>query len=157
LAIVDAAGNAAAFTGADCPDWNGHRTGPGVSVQGNILVGAETVDAMLSRFIGATELPLEERLMQSLEAGQAAGGDRRGRQSAALKVVGTEDYGLVDLRVDDHRDPVAELRRVLELARVQLSPLLAVLPTRDNALGSAPPDELVAILTTPPPDRPQRR
>jgi uncharacterized Ntn-hydrolase superfamily protein len=101
-------------------------------------------------------LPLDERLMRALEAGQAAGGDKRGRQSAALKVAGTEAYGLVDLRVDDHADPVAELRRILELSRVQLAPLVAALATRDNPAGGAVADDLIAMLVKPPAERPQR-
>ena len=78
---------------------------------------------------------LPERLVRTLEAGQAAGGDRRGKQSAALYVVHTEDYGLVDLRVDDHTDPVAELRRLWELHRRTLLPFMTMFPTKSNPLG----------------------
>jgi uncharacterized Ntn-hydrolase superfamily protein len=155
LGIVDAAGRVAAFTGSGCPDWCGHIEGDGFTVQGNILV-AGTIEAMAESAAATAALPLDERLMRALEAGQAAGGDKRGRQSAALKVVGTEAYGLVDLRVDDHADPIAELRRILELSRAQLAPLVAALATRDNPAGGAVADSLVAMLVKPPAERPQR-
>ena len=107
LGVVDASGGAATFTGAECHDWAGGRTGDGYAAQGNILVSAETVDALAETF-EASSGPLAERLLASLAAGQAAGGDRRGQQSAALLVVerdggyaGLSDT-LVDLRVDDH-------------------------------------------------------
>jgi uncharacterized Ntn-hydrolase superfamily protein len=122
VGIVDAEGNAATFTGEGCFDWAGGETGPGVAIQGNILTGPEVVDAMRAAWDGtAGEPSLARRLMASLTAGDAAGGDRRGRQSAALMVVregagyaGLDDLA-VDLRVDDHLDPVAELRRLLRL------------------------------------------
>ena len=119
VGIVDAKGGAATFTGAECHEWAGGRTGAGYAAQGNILVSAETVDALAETF-EATSGPLAERLLASLAAGQAAGGDRRGQQSAALLVV--ERGGgyamlsdtLVDLRIDDHERPVEELRRLYE-------------------------------------------
>ena len=119
VGIVDAKGGAATFTGAECHEWAGGRTGAGYAAQGNILVSAETVDALAETF-EATSGPLAERLLASLAAGQAAGGDRRGQQSAALLVV-ERDGGyamlsdtLVDLRIDDHERPVEELRRLYE-------------------------------------------
>jgi uncharacterized Ntn-hydrolase superfamily protein len=118
VGIVDRHGVAAAWTGESCLDWAGHRTGPCYSAQGNILVGAETVDALAETFEGTAGRPLEERLLECLAAAQAAGGDRRGQQSAALLVV-ERDGGyaalsdvLVDLRVDDHPAPIEELRRL---------------------------------------------
>jgi len=123
VGIVDAQGRAAAFTGEGCFEWAGHRTGPNVAVQGNILVGPETVDAMYETFLSA-QGDLAARLVQALAAGQGAGGDRRGQQSAALLVVReggsyggfTDKY--IDLRVDDHPRPIEELARLLELWRV---------------------------------------
>ncbi|HET6172208.1 MAG TPA: DUF1028 domain-containing protein [Gaiellales bacterium] len=115
--FVDARGGAATHTGARCMDWAGGRTGPGYAVQGNILTGPEVVDAMATAFEASTG-ELADRLLVALAAGDAAGGDRRGRQSAALAVVapgggyGGNDDNLVDLRVDDHTGPVAELRRL---------------------------------------------
>src|SRR5947209_7760454 len=118
VGIVDGAGRAATFTGAECQDWAGGRMGDGYAAQGNILVSQETVDALGVTFEQNGHLELAERLLECLAAAQAAGGDRRGQQSAALLVV-EKDGGyaglsdsLVDLRVDDHEQPVAELARL---------------------------------------------
>jgi uncharacterized Ntn-hydrolase superfamily protein len=121
LGIVDVNGRAATFTGSECHDWAGGRTGAGYAAQGNILVSAETVDALAETFEATTGSPLAERLLDCLDAAQAAGGDRRGQQSAALLVV-EKDAGyaqlsdvVVDLRVDDHERPLEELRRIYRL------------------------------------------
>lgn len=135
LGIVDRQGGSVAFTGEDCIPWCGHLTGPNFAAQGNLLVNGETVSAMAERFQATPELELAERLMLALEAGQAAGGDRRGRQSAALLVMGTEEYPLVSLRVDEHADPVAELRRVFEVAKRELFAGISQMPTRENPAG----------------------
>ncbi|MBA3245567.1 MAG: DUF1028 domain-containing protein [Actinobacteria bacterium] len=120
LGIVDAEGRGASFTGSDCHDWAGGRTGAGYAAQGNILVSGETVDALAETFEASSE-PLAERLLECLAAAQAAGGDRRGQQSASLLVV-ERDGGyanlsdsVVDLRVDDHERPIEELRRLYGL------------------------------------------
>jgi uncharacterized Ntn-hydrolase superfamily protein len=119
VGVVDASGAAATFTGSECHEWAGGRTGDGYAAQGNILVSADTVDALAETFESSSGL-LAERLLASLAAGQAAGGDRRGQQSAALLVV-ERDGGyaklsdtLVDLRVDDHERPIEELQRLYE-------------------------------------------
>jgi uncharacterized Ntn-hydrolase superfamily protein len=153
LGLVDKDGGSAAWSGKDCTPWFGHLTGPDYAVQGNMLVGEPTIRAMAAAFERAEGLELPERLLVVLEAGQAAGGDKRGRQSAALKVMWREEYPYVDLRVDEHRHPVAELRRVFEVARQQYLPFIVGMPTRDNPLGSLP-DEVGAMLLTPPPYRP---
>jgi uncharacterized Ntn-hydrolase superfamily protein len=121
LGIVDGKGGSATFTGSECFSWAGGLHGPCFAAQGNILVGEETVAALASAFAGTAGRPLAERLLESLAAAQAAGGDRRGQQSAALLVVerdggyaGMSDV-LVDLRVDDHEAPVAELNRLYGL------------------------------------------
>jgi uncharacterized Ntn-hydrolase superfamily protein len=121
LGVVDAHGRGASFTGSKCNDWAGGRTGPCYAAQGNILVSAETVDALAETFEATAPLPLAERLLTCLAAAQAAGGDSRGQQSAALLVV-ERDGGyaalsdtLVDLRVDDHERPVEELQRLYGL------------------------------------------
>jgi len=117
IGVVDAAGGSATFTGPECFDWAGGRAGPGYAAQGNLLAGAAVVEALADTFEG-TEGPLVERLLASLAAGDEAGGDRRGRQSAAVIVRETDGgYGggtdiLIDLRVDDHPDPVTELQRI---------------------------------------------
>jgi uncharacterized Ntn-hydrolase superfamily protein len=121
LGVVDGEGGSASFTGDECTAWAGGRTGLGYAAQGNILVSGETVDALGDTFEATTERPLAERLLDCLDAAQAAGGDSRGQQSAALLIV-QKDAGyanltdlLVDLRVDDHEQPLAELRRLYEL------------------------------------------
>lgn len=120
LGVVTADGRAAAFTGADCPDWAGHRVGAGFAVQGNILAGAAVVDEM-ARAYEQTVGPLVARLVAALEAGQAAGGDKRGQQSAAVVVerVGARSESregidrICELRVEDHPEPIVELRRLV--------------------------------------------
>ena len=118
LGIVDRAGRSATFTGRECLDWAGGRTGPGYAAQGNILVSGATVDALAETFEGSAGRPLAERLLSCLTAAQEAGGDRRGQQAAGLLVVqrdggyaGLSDV-VVDLRVDDHPTPIEELRRI---------------------------------------------
>ena len=121
LGVVDREGVGAAWTGSSCNDWAGHRTGECYSAQGNILVGPETVDALADTFEATAARPLAERLLDCLGAAQQAGGDRRGQQSASLLVV-ERDGGynrmsdvLVDLRVDDHPQPIDELARLFRL------------------------------------------
>ena len=114
LIIVDHAGQAAAFTGPHCQPWAGHLIGDGVAAAGNLLVGPETVSAMMAQFQALERESLGERLVAALEAGQAAGGDRRGRISAALLVARAGAWPWIDVRVDSHPDPVADLRRIFE-------------------------------------------
>ena len=118
LGVVDAKGGSASFTGSECHDWAGGRIGPCYAAQGNILVSGKTVDAIVDTFEATGGRPLEERLLDCLDAAQAAGGDSRGQQSAALLVV-ERDGGyaslsdvVFDLRVDDHERPLEELRRL---------------------------------------------
>jgi uncharacterized Ntn-hydrolase superfamily protein len=121
LGVVDAQGRGATYTGEACHDWAGGRVGPGYAAQGNILVSGETVDALAGTFEATAGSPLAERLLHCLDAAQAAGGDSRGQQSAALLIVGPDQgyAGLsdvfVDLRVDDHERPLEELRRLFVL------------------------------------------
>jgi len=118
LGVVDAQGGSATYTGSECLPWAGGLAGHGFAAQGNILVGEETVAALATTFTASEGQPLAERLLECLAAGQAAGGDRRGQQSAALLVVEKDGgYGglsdtLVDLRIDDHHEPVTELARL---------------------------------------------
>lgn len=153
IGIVDAEGNAASYTGSTCVDWAGHIIGDGFAVQGNMLVGAATVEKMALAAERSIELTLPERLMLVLEAGQAAGGDKRGRQSAALKVYHVEEFPWLDLRVDEHRNPVGELRRVFEISLKQLLPFVEGMPSRHDPIGGIPP-EVTEMLMTPPPYRP---
>jgi uncharacterized Ntn-hydrolase superfamily protein len=148
IGLVDQQGRAAAHTGSACFDWAGHEIGDGFACQGNILAGSEVVHAMAGRFCD-TSGELAERLVAALDAGQAAGGDRRGRQSAALYVARAGgSYGgrldrYIDLRVDDHPDPIIELGRILELHRFYLTrPSADELQPIDTSLAS----EIQAIL-----------
>jgi uncharacterized Ntn-hydrolase superfamily protein len=128
LGVVDAEGGAAAHTGEDCLDWAGHVVGDAMTAQGNILAGPQVLEAMQESWRATADEPdLGRRLLSALQAGDAAGGDRRGRQSAALLVVregagygGLDDVAL-DLRVDDHPDPCTELERLVDLHRVFLT------------------------------------
>jgi uncharacterized Ntn-hydrolase superfamily protein len=133
VGVVDGEGRAATFTGDECHDWAGGRTGDGYAAQGNILVSEATVDALAATFEANAHLELAERLLECLAAAQAAGGDRRGQQSASLLVV-ERDAGyaklsdtIVDLRVDDHERPITELRRVYTLHRE----IFGVTPSED--------------------------
>jgi uncharacterized Ntn-hydrolase superfamily protein len=137
LGIVDAQGRAATYTGAECHAWAGGRTGEGYAAQGNILVSGATVDALAETFEATSGKPLARRLLDCLDAAEAAGGDRRGRQSAALLVV-ERDGGyanlsdsLVDLRVDEHPDPLVELRRIYRM--------------HDALFGSTPRDRWLTV------------
>ncbi len=136
VGIVDAAGHSVAFTGEECMDWAGHESGENFTAQGNILVGEETVQAMAEAF-RSTKGMLGEKLMSALEAGQAAGGDSRGLQSAAILVVKEgEGYGgfndrYCDLRVDDHAEPIRELRRLFGMWKVS-----ALIQAGYTAVGS---------------------
>jgi uncharacterized Ntn-hydrolase superfamily protein len=127
VGIVDADGRSATHTGHACLDWAGGLAVAGAAIQGNILTGPEVIDEMASAWLRATDLPFPHRLLAALRAGDAAGGDRRGRQSAALFVVrdgagyGGGDDVAVDLRVDDAADPVAELARLLDLNDLYLT------------------------------------
>jgi uncharacterized Ntn-hydrolase superfamily protein len=113
VAGIDSRGRVFVYSGDGCVDWYGHRSGENYSVQGNMLVGKETIDAMAEAYASSTGF-LAVRLLEALEAGQAAGGDKRGRESAALLVApfGPDLWSKIDIRVDLHEDPVAELRRI---------------------------------------------
>lgn len=152
IGVVDGQGRASSWTGDECTPWAGHLTGDGYAAQGNMLVGGETVSAMADTFAAGAETDLAERLLAALEAGQAAGGDRRGRQCSALYVVDREAFPLWDLRVDEHPEPVPELRRIYEIALEQLLPFVVGLPTRENPQGSLS-DEFVRTNLLPPAER----
>jgi uncharacterized Ntn-hydrolase superfamily protein len=137
VGVVDGGGRAATYTGKACHNWAGGRTGDCYAAQGNILVSGETVDALAGTFEASAGKPLAERLLDCLDAAEAAGGDSRGRQSAALLVV-ERDGGyaslsdvLVDLRVDDHPDPLVELRRIYRM--------------HDVLFGSTPRDQWLPV------------
>lgn len=135
LALVDGDGRAAAFTGESCNAWAGHRCGEGFSVQGNVLENCQTIDAMFDAFLQHHHLELAERLLVTLEAGNAVGGDRRGANSATVYVVDTEEYPLWDMRVDDHPKPIQELRRLFGVFREKVVPQVRRLPRRGDPHG----------------------
>ncbi len=135
LHLVDARGQIAAYTGAECIDWAGHRGGEAVSVAGNMLAGPAVVEDTLAAYQANMALPIVERLLAAMDAGEAAGGDKRGRQSAALLIQGPETYRRLDLRVDDHGNPLAELRRLYGVARQRFLPFTAIFPTPERPDG----------------------
>ncbi|MBM3555721.1 MAG: DUF1028 domain-containing protein [Alphaproteobacteria bacterium] len=135
LHVVDSQGRVAAHTGRDCIGWCGHRFGEGFSVAGNMLAGESVIAATIASFAGSRGRPLAERLLDALDAGQAEGGDKRGRQSAALKIFSGEDYPHLDLRVDDHVEPLAELRRLYRLSEGRFGAFRAFMATRDDPSG----------------------
>ena len=131
VAIVDRDARTAAYTGARCVPWAGELEGGGSVCLGNMLTGEEVVKAMALAFEASAHEELPERLLRALEAGQEAGGDRRGRQSAGLLVVNTEEYPYCDLRVDDHPAPIAELRRLFGAFK-ENEPFIRGMPRRDD-------------------------
>ncbi len=153
IGVIDASGRSAAWSGKNCTAWFGQIVEPHFAAQGNMLVSAPTIEEMAKAFRASEALDLAERLMLAMEAGDSAGGDKRGRQSAALKVHYTEEYPLLDLRVDEHAYPVAELRRVFTIAKLQLLPFVQGMPKRGDA-GAAAPEAVVRLLGYPPPQRP---
>ncbi len=142
---IDRHGRVAAFTGRHCVEWAGHETHEGFSVAGNMLAGAPVVAETARMFASRPDLPLAERLLGALDAGQAAGGDKRGRQSAGLLIATTEDFPDINLRVDDHADPLAEIRRLLGIYRRDLEPSRHIFPTRANFSGLHDLDAIEAI------------
>lgn len=135
LHVIDRAGHRAAFTGSECIDWCGHVMRDGFSVAGNMLAGPAVVDDTASAYQAASGLPFAERMIVALEAGEAAGGDKRGKQAAALLIYDTEEYPALSLRVDDHADPLAELRRLYEKSRERFIHFAKFLPTRAAPAG----------------------
>jgi uncharacterized Ntn-hydrolase superfamily protein len=133
--VIDAQGRVAAHSGAECVDWFGHQTHAGFSVAGNMLAGAAVVNDTARAYADGAGLWFPERLIVALEAGQAAGGDKRGRQSAALLIVSSEVYPYLDIRVDDNPDPLVELRRLYDESKVEYLPFKDKLPTQANPAG----------------------
>ena len=135
LHIMDAKGRIAAYTGNDCVDWRGHREGDGFSIAGNMLAGANVLDETAKAYVANIGTPFAERLIAAMHAGESAGGDKRGKQSAALLIYGEEEWSDLDLRVDDHVDPLAELARLATVSRERWVHFRKYLPTRKNPAG----------------------
>jgi len=135
LHVMDIKGRIAAHTGTECVDWCGHIQGDNFSLAGNMLAGAAVLDDTAQAFIANASLPFAQRLIAAMKAGEAAGGDKRGRQSAALVIQGEEEWSDLDLRVDDHTDPLAELERLEQVSRERWVHFRPFLPTRKNPAG----------------------
>ncbi|MGE0416844.1 MAG: DUF1028 domain-containing protein [Acetobacteraceae bacterium] len=132
--ILDATGRIAAHTGDGCVSWCGSVRGADVSVAGNMLAGPQVVERTLAAF-SASDGPLADRLLTALEAGEAVGGDKRGKQSAALKLCTRDPYPDLDIRADDHPDPLRELRRLLAVSRERFAVFRRFLPGADSPCG----------------------
>jgi len=135
LHIMDAGGRIASHTGAECIDWCGHIEGRGFSIAGNMLTGGRVLDDTAAAYLANPRLPFARRLIAAMRAGEAAGGDKRGRQSAALLIYGEEEWSDLDLRVDDHGDPLGELERLEQVSRERWVHFLKYIPTRKNPAG----------------------
>jgi len=133
--IIDAQGRVAAHTGSACVDWCGHYAGEGFSIAGNMLAGPQVIEKTAASYRKNRSMKFAERLIAALQAGEDAGGDKRGKQAAALRIHATEDYPLLELRVDDHEDPVAELRRLYRKSLERFQPFAACLPSRARPAG----------------------
>ncbi|WP_033289786.1 DUF1028 domain-containing protein [Amycolatopsis jejuensis] len=143
--VVDVTGETAAHTGPACGPWSGHTTRPGVSVAGNVLAGPQVVEQTLTAYLDE-DRPFPERLLAALQAGQDAGGDARGRQSAGILVYGKEEYPDLSLRVDDHPDPIAELHRIYGQWLLDFAAARTYMATREDPAGVYDPEVLDAEL-----------
>jgi uncharacterized Ntn-hydrolase superfamily protein len=133
--IMDASGRIASYTGGQCVDWCGHIEGNGFSIAGNMLAGAQVLDDTAKTYVANQSTPFARRLIAAMRAGEAAGGDKRGKQSAALLIYGDEEWSDLDLRVDDHTDPLAELERLEAVSRERWVHFRKYLPSRKNPAG----------------------
>jgi uncharacterized Ntn-hydrolase superfamily protein len=133
--VLGAQGTPAAHTGAACVDWCGHQVHAGFSVAGNMLAGPQVLLATADAFVATAGQPLAERLLAAMQAGEAAGGDKRGKQAAALRIQGDEDRAELDLRVDDHAEPLLELQRLYDVSLARFQPFIACLAGRHDPVG----------------------
>ncbi len=134
-------------TGTDCVPWAGHVSAPHISVAGNMLAGPAVVQDTLASYLAHPELPFAERLLTAMDAGEAAGGDKRGRQAAGLVIHSGQPYPLIDIRADDHADPLAELRRLLAVSEERYMLFARAMATSENFSGMIdrrPLDEAIA-------------
>jgi len=133
--VLPARGPGAAHTGAQCVDWCGHLLRADYSVAGNMLAGPRVIEATAQAFEASAGQPLAQRLVLAMQAGESEGGDKRGKQSAALRIQGAQPYPELDLRVDDHAEPLAELQRLLDKSLERFQPFVACLATRERPAG----------------------
>jgi uncharacterized Ntn-hydrolase superfamily protein len=144
--MMDASGRISAYTGAACIDWCGHLEGDGFSIAGNMLAGAVVLDDTAAALRENESLPFAARLIAAMRAGEAAGGDKRGKQSAALLIHGDDEWAALDLRVDDHLDPLGELERLERVSRDHWVHFRNFLPTRANPAGITDRAEIDAAI-----------
>lgn len=142
--VLPSQGDPAAHTGSACIDWCGHRLGDGFSVAGNMLAGPQVIEATAQAFLATRGEDLAQRLLAALAAGEAAGGDKRGKQAAALRIHGDEDWPELDLRVDDHDEPVLELQRLYRKSLERYQPFMACLAGRHDPVGLTDRSEIEA-------------
>lgn len=135
LHLIDRAGRNAAFTGSKCVEWAGHIVNENVSVAGNMLAGPQVIAETLRVYNALADAPFAERLLVAMDAGEAAGGDKRGKQSAALLIYRDQDYPWLDIRADDHADPLRELHRLYAVAQERFLHVAETMPTRENPHG----------------------
>lgn len=140
--LMDRDGRFAAFTGVACIGWCGHKVRPNLSVAGNILAGPRVIEATISYYEANLDKPFARRLIGAMRAGEAAGGDSRGRQSAALLIHDQEEYPLLDIRVDDHPDPLKELGRLEQVARQRWVHFRRLMPSKEHSSGLADQPDL---------------
>ncbi len=135
LHLLPASGAPAAHTGAECIAWCGHRCGDDFSVAGNMLASAAVIEATATAWLDNPQFSMAERMLIAMQAGEAFGGDKRGKQAAALRIQGDEDYPELDLRVDDHVDPLAELQRLYVISQQRYQAFVSCLPGRHDGVG----------------------
>lgn len=140
--VMDAQGRFAAYTGEGCVPWCGHLIRDTFSVAGNMLTGPEVIDETARVYSDEAAVPFPQRLLTAMRAGEAAGGDKRGKQSAALLIHDDEEYSLLDLRVDDHEDPLTELTRLEEVSRGRYLHYRKFMPSRANPAGVTDREEI---------------
>jgi uncharacterized Ntn-hydrolase superfamily protein len=151
LHIIDASGVNAAWTGTDCIEWAGQIVDEHVSVAGNMLVGPKVIEETFDTYAKNDSLPFVERLLLALDAGQAAGGDKRGKQSAAILIHGDDCYPRLSMRVDDHPEPLEELRRLYGVAQERFMPYSLAFPREPLDSGIVDWDEIERLIENPPP------
>jgi uncharacterized Ntn-hydrolase superfamily protein len=135
LHVIDAEGHIAAYTGVQCIEWAGQLEGEDYSVAGNMLTGPQVIEDTAQAYDAGNDLPFAERLIAAMQSGEAAGGDKRGKQAAALLICAAEAYPFLDLRVDDHPDPLGELLRLYVKSLERYQPFVACLPSRARPAG----------------------
>jgi uncharacterized Ntn-hydrolase superfamily protein len=133
--VMDRAGRFAAYTGDGCVEWCGHLIRDTFSVAGNMLAGPQVIERTADTYAASRQQPFAQRLLTALKAGEEAGGDKRGKQSAALLIHDEEEYPFLDIRVDDHADPLGELARLEEVARGRYLHYRKFMPSRANPAG----------------------